>query len=116
MREYFNLIIIIIIGVIVGVILVIIPLLGIERKKDERKLGAYECGFEPYSSGRIKFEVSYYIVAILFLLFDIEIMFILPCVIVYKVVAVSGFLTLVCFLLILTIGFVYEWGKGSLDV
>ena len=85
------------------------------QKPDSEKLSAYECGFEPFEDARIKFDVRFYLVAILFIIFDLEVAFLFPWAVSLGDIGVFGFWSMVVFLGILTIGFVYEWRKGALE-
>ena len=89
-------------------------LLGPNRP-DEQKLSPYECGFEAFGDSRMKFDVRYYLVAILFILFDLEIAFLFPWAMANESLGLVGFATAMIFLVILAVGFVYEWKKGALD-
>jgi NADH-quinone oxidoreductase subunit A len=89
-------------------------LLGVHRP-DSEKLSPYECGFEAFEDARMKFDVRYYLVAILFILFDLEIAFLFPWAIVLRELGMFGFLSMLVFLAILVVGFVYEWKKGALE-
>lgn len=82
---------------------------------DAEKLSAYECGFNPFSDSRVEFDVKFYIVAILFIIFDLEISFLFPFSVCLDSISVSGFYCMLFFLFVLTIGFFYEWKKGALD-
>ena len=82
---------------------------------DKEKLSAYECGFEPFEDARVKFDVRFYLVAILFIIFDLEVAFLFPWAISLSLTGLIGYLSMMIFLLILTVGFVYEWKKGALD-
>ena len=82
---------------------------------DKEKLSAYECGFEPFEDARVKFDVRFYLVAILFIIFDLEVAFLFPWAISLSLIGLVGYLSMMIFLLILTVGFVYEWKKGALD-
>ena len=84
-------------------------------KPDKEKLSAYECGFEPFEDARVKFDVRFYLVAILFIIFDLEVAFLFPWAISLSLTGLIGYLSMMIFLLILTVGFVYEWKKGALD-
>ena len=84
-------------------------------KPDKEKLSAYECGFEPFEDARVKFDVRFYLVAILFIIFDLEVAFLFPWAISLSLIGLVGYLSMMIFLLILTVGFVYEWKKGALD-
>ena len=85
------------------------------RRPDAEKLSAYECGFEAFSDSRMKFDVRYYLVAILFILFDLEIAFLFPWAVALQEIRFAGFMAMMVFLAILVVGFVYEWKKGALD-
>ena len=85
------------------------------HKADPAKNSPYECGFEAFEDARMKFDVRYYLVAILFILFDLEIAFLFPWAVTLKEVGATGFVAVVIFLMILVVGFVYEWKKGALD-
>jgi len=86
-----------------------------QQKPDSEKLSAYECGFEPFEDARRKFDVRFYLVAILFIIFDLEVAFLFPWAIALGDIGMFGFWSMVVFLGILTIGFVYEWKKGALE-
>ena len=115
LAEYFPILLFIIVGLAVGVApLALGKLLGPHRP-DPEKLSPYECGFEPFEDARMKFDVRYYLVAILFILFDLEIAFLFPWATVINDIGFAGFLSMMLFLAILTVGFVYEWMKGALE-
>ena len=85
------------------------------RNPDSEKNSAYECGFEPFESARMKFDIRFYLVAILFLIFDLEVAFLFPWAVGFQYIGSLGFWSMMLFLLILTIGFLYEWKKGALE-
>ena len=85
------------------------------RRPDSAKLSPYECGFEAFEDARMKFDVRYYLVAILFIIFDLEVAFLFPWAVAFKQVGVFGFWSMMVFLGVLTIGFIYEWKKGALE-
>lgn len=119
LEQYFPVLIFLLIGIGVGVALVsagriATGLLGLNRP-DAEKLSPYECGFEAFEDARMKFDVRYYLIAILFILFDLEIAFLFPWAIVIEEVGAFGFVSMMIFLAILTVGFIYEWKKGALD-
>ena len=115
MQEYFPVLLFIIIGSVIGAALLMAGrLLGPNRPYDE-KLSPYECGFEAFGDTRMKFDVRYYLVAILFIMFDLEIAFLFPWAIANGTVGLVGFWTVMVFLVIRTVGFIYEWKKGALD-
>ena len=84
-------------------------------KADPEKVSAYECGFPPFSNARIKFDIRYYLIAILLIIFDLEIAFLFPWALSLKSIGLFGFWSMMVFLLILTVGFIYEWKKGALE-
>ena len=85
------------------------------QNPDPEKLSAYECGFEPFNDSRMEFDVRFYLVAILFIIFDLEIAFLFPWAISLGSIGLYGYISMLIFLFILTIGFIYEWKKGALD-
>ena len=109
--------ILIFLGLAMGLALAIVvaSLIVARQKPDQEKLSAYECGFEPFEDARIKFDVRFYLVAILFIIFDLEVAFLFPWAVSLGNIGLFGFFSMVIFLLILTIGFVYEWKKGALE-
>ncbi len=119
LENYFPILLFIIVGLAVGVgplvaSKVLSGLLG-NDKPDAQKLSPYECGFEAFEDARMKFDVRFYLVAILFILFDLEIAFLFPWAIVLQELGWFGLINMLIFLGILVIGFVYEWKKGALD-
>ncbi|RPH65336.1 MAG: NADH-quinone oxidoreductase subunit A [Burkholderiales bacterium] len=114
-ENYLPVLLFILVGVAVGVgPMVIGKLLGPSRP-DSEKLSPYECGFEAFEDARMKFDVRYYLVAILFILFDLEIAFLFPWAVSLDAIGFFGFVSMMIFLTILVVGFVYEWMKGALD-
>ncbi len=115
LAEYFPILLFILVGLAVGVApMVLGKLLGPSRP-DPEKLSPYECGFEAFEDARMKFDVRYYLVAILFILFDLEIAFLFPWAVALNDIGVAGFVAMMVFLGILVVGFVYEWMKGALE-
>src|SRR5205809_5904623 len=119
LEQYFPILLFIFVGLSVGVALplaggILSRLLGVHRP-DPAKLSPYECGFEAFEDARMRFDVRYYLVAILFILFDLEIAFLFPWAVVINDIGLAGFLSMMLFLAILTVGFVYEWMKGALE-
>jgi NADH-quinone oxidoreductase subunit A len=115
LAEYFPVLLFIVVGTAVGIApMVLGKLLGPSRP-DPEKLSPYECGFEAFEDARMKFDVRYYLVAILFILFDLEIAFLFPWATVINDIGLAGFLSMMLFLGILVVGFVYEWMKGALE-
>ena len=113
--QYLPIIIFIGIAIALASIIVLASLIIARQKPDSEKLSAYECGFEPFEDARIKFDVRFYLVAILFIIFDLEVAFLFPWAVSLGDIGVFGFWSMVVFLGILTIGFVYEWRKGALE-
>jgi len=115
LAEYFPILLFIAVGVAVGVAPMALGKLLAPSRPDPQKLSPYECGFEAFEDARMKFDVRYYLVAILFILFDLEIAFLFPWATVINDIGFAGFLSMMLFLAILTVGFVYEWMKGALE-
>jgi NADH-quinone oxidoreductase subunit A len=119
LENYFPILLFILVGLAVGVAPLILGgglsrLLGVHHP-DSEKLSPYECGFEAFEDARMKFDVRYYLIAILFILFDLEIAFLFPWAVVLREIGFFGFMAMVLFLGILVVGFVYEWMKGALE-
>ena len=115
LAEYFPILLFILVGLAVGVGPVVLGSLLGPHRPDAEKLSPYECGFEAFEDARMKFDVRYYLVAILFILFDLEIAFLFPWAVALKEIGPTGFWAMMVFLAILVVGFVYEWKKGALD-
>jgi NADH-quinone oxidoreductase subunit A len=113
--NYLPLVIFIAVATGLGLALLIAPFIVAHRAPDPEKLSAYECGFNAFDDARMKFDVRFYLVAILFIIFDLEVSFLFPWAIAFKDVGVFGFWAMMVFLGILTIGFIYEWKKGALE-
>ena len=99
----------------IGVLLMVLGFLFGRGEKDAEKLSPYECGFEPFEDSRSKFDVRYYLVAILFIIFDLEIAFLFPWAVSLDVVGGFGLIAMGIFLALLVVGFIYEWKKGALE-
>jgi NADH-quinone oxidoreductase subunit A len=113
--QYLPVLLFIMVGVAVGVVPQVLGRLLGPHKPDSEKNSPYECGFEAFEDARMKFDVRYYLVAILFILFDLEIAFLFPWAVSLKEIGSVGFWAMMIFLGILVVGFVYEWKKGALD-
>jgi NADH:ubiquinone oxidoreductase subunit 3 (subunit A) len=113
--DYLAVFISIIVATILSIVILLLSYILVSQQSDNEKLSAYECGFSPFDDARSKFDVKFYLVAILFIIFDLEVTFIFPWITVLNNIDVLGFWSMVIFLLILTIGFVYEWMKGALE-
>ena len=115
LAEYFPILLFILVGLAVGVAPMVLGKLLGPNRPDPEKLSPYECGFEAFEDARMKFDVRYYLVAILFILFDLEIAFLFPWATVLNEIGFFGFVSMMVFLGILVVGFVYEWMKGALE-
>ncbi len=113
--EYLPIIIFLAIAVGIASAMLIASLLVAKQNPDSEKLSAYECGFEPFADARSKFDVRFYLVAILFIIFDLEVAFLFPWAVALGDIGMFGFWSMMIFLGILTIGFIYEWKKGALE-
>ena len=113
--DYLPVILFILVGAAVGVAPQVLGFVFGPNRPDAAKASPYECGFEAFEDARMKFDVRYYLVAILFILFDLEIAFLFPWAVALKEVGMAGFVAVLIFLTILVVGFVYEWKKGALD-
>jgi NADH-quinone oxidoreductase subunit A len=113
--QYLPVLLFIIVGTLVGIGPMVIGKLLSTSKPDAQKLSPYECGFEAFEDARMKFDVRYYLVAILFILFDLEIAFLFPWAVSLDTIGFVGYLSMMIFLTILVVGFIYEWMKGALD-
>jgi NADH-quinone oxidoreductase subunit A len=114
-EEYINIFIILFVGILIATLIFYVSSLTALKQFYSEKISSYECGFDPFEDTRLQFDVRFYLVGILFIIFDLEIVFIFPWTIVLGEIKNFGFITMFIFLLILTIGFVYEWSKGALD-
>ena len=115
LESYFPILLFLAVGTAVGVVLPLLGKLLAPSRPDPEKLSPYECGFEAFEDARMKFDVRYYLVAILFILFDLEIAFLFPWAIVLQDIGWFGLISMFIFLGILVVGFIYEWKKGALE-
>ena len=115
LENYLPILIFIAIGIAVGVGPILIGFLLAPYRPDSEKNAPYECGFEAFEDSRMRFDVRYYLVAILFIIFDLEIAFLFPWAVVLESIGMFGFIAMLIFLGILVIGFIYEWKKGALE-
>jgi NADH-quinone oxidoreductase subunit A len=114
-ENYFPVLMFIVVGLAFGVVPILAGWLLGPRRPDKEKTSPYECGFDAFGDARMKFDVRYYLVAILFILFDLEIAFLFPWAVVLEEIGLFGFVAMVIFLGILVVGFIYEWVKGALE-
>jgi len=115
LREYVPIVIFLAIAIGMSSVMLIASYIVARQKPDSEKLSAYECGFEAFDDARSQFDVRFYLVAILFIIFDLEVAFLFPWAVALGDIGLFGFWSMVVFLGILTIGFVYEWRKGALE-
>jgi NADH-quinone oxidoreductase subunit A len=115
LREYLAILIFIGIAIGLAVVIVLASFIVARQRPDSEKLSPYECGFEPFADARSKFDVRYYLVAILFIIFDLEVAFLFPWAVSLGAIGIFGFWSMMVFLLVLTVGFIYEWKKGALE-
>ena len=113
--DYLPLVVFIAIAVVIGLALLIAPFLVAYSSPDPEKLSAYECGFNAFDDARMKFDVRFYLVAILFIIFDLEVSFLFPWAVAFSQLGAFGFWSMMLFLGVLTVGFIYEWKKGALE-
>ena len=115
LNNYLTIIIFLAIALILSLGFLLLNFAFSPKNPDPEKLSAYECGFEPFNDSRMEFDIRFYLVAILFIIFDLEIAFLFPWAITLGNIGLFGFFSMMLFLFILTIGFIYEWKKGALD-
>ena len=115
LANYFPILVFLAIGGFIALAMIGGSLLAAKQRPYAEKLSAYECGFEPFDDARRKFDVRFYLVAILFIIFDLEVAFLFPWAISLGDIGMFGFLSMLGFLAVLTVGFIYEWRKGALD-
>lgn len=115
LKNYSSILIFLSASVILSLIIFVLSFLVSQKADDREKLTAYECGFNPFEDSRNEFDVRFYLVAILFLIFDLEISFLFPFIASFHCINFVGLYSMFFFLFILTVGFVYEWQKGALD-
>ena len=115
LADYLPLVIFIGVSLVIGLALLVAPFIVAYSRPDPEKLSAYECGFEPFEDARGRFDVRFYLVAILFIIFDLEVAFLFPWAVSLGNIGLLGFWSMMIFLGVLTVGFIYEWKKGALE-
>ena len=115
LEQYFPILVFLAIAIGLATVMIFLPMVVGRQKPDTEKNSAYECGFEAFGDARGKFDVRFYLVAILFIIFDLEVAFLFPWAISLGTIGVAGFWSMMAFLGVLTIGFIYEWKKGALE-
>ncbi|MFC0250974.1 NADH-quinone oxidoreductase subunit A [Massilia consociata] len=115
LSEYLPVLLFILVGIGVGVMPQVLGRVLAPHRPDAQKLSPYECGFEAFGDARMKFDIRYYLVAILFIVFDLEVVFLVPWAVALKELDSTGFWAVMIFLVLLTVGFIYEWKKGAME-
>ena len=115
LQDYLPLVIFLGVAMLISGALLVAPFVVAYKNPDPEKLSAYECGFNAFDDARMKFDVRFYLVSILFIIFDLEVAFLFPWAVAFDQVGIFGFWSMMIFLGVLTVGFVYEWRKGALD-
>ena len=115
LTDYLSIIIFLLMALLISIGFILINFISSPSNPDPEKLSAYECGFDAFDDSRMEFDVRFYLVAILFIIFDLEIAFLFPWAITLGEIGVFGFWSMMIFLAVLTIGFIYEWKKGALE-
>ena len=113
--DYLPIAVFLAVALVIGMALMAAPFLVAVRNPDPEKVSAYECGFNAFDDARMKFEVRFYLVSILFIIFDLEVAFLFPWAVAFADIGGFGFWSMIVFLAVLTVGFVYEWRKGALE-
>lgn len=115
LSQYLPIVVFLGIALVIGLALLVAPFIVAYKAPDSEKLSAYECGFNAFDDARMKFDVRFYLVAILFIIFDLEVAFLFPWAVAFGEIGLYGYVSMMIFLGILTIGFIYEWKKGALE-
>ena len=113
--DYLPLVVFIAVALAIGLALLIAPFIVAYKQPDPEKLSAYECGFNAFDDARMKFDVRFYLVSLLFIIFDLEVAFLFPWAVSFGKLGAAGFWSMLVFLAVLTVGFAYEWKKGALE-
>ena len=113
--DYLPLVVFIAVALAIGLVLLVMPFVIAYQAPDPEKLSAYECGFNAFDDARMKFDVRFYLVAILFIIFDLEVSFLFPWAVALGDLGLDGYWSMMVFLGVLTVGFIYEWRKGALE-
>jgi len=115
LHEYFPILVFFVIAGGISVAMIAASILVARQRPNTEKLSPYECGFDPFGDARVRFDVRYYLVAILFIIFDLEVAFLFPWAVSLGDIGMFGFWSMIVFLAVLTVGFIYEWKKGALE-
>lgn len=114
-EQYFPILVFIVLGIVFGLVPVSLGAILGPRNPNPAKNAPYECGFDAFEDARMKFDVRFYLIAILFIIFDLEIVFLFPWAVIIDKISLAGFVAMGIFLALLIIGFIFEWGKGALE-
>lgn len=115
LREYLPILVFLGVAVALGLVLILAAVIVAVRNPDPEKTSAYECGFNAFDDARMKFDIRFYLVSILFIIFDLEVAFLFPWAVSFQHIGLLGFWSMMVFLAVLTVGFAYEWKKGALE-
>ena len=115
LAEYFPILVFLVVAGGIAVLMITASYILARQRPDSEKLSPYECGFDPFEDARVRFDVRYYLVAILFIIFDLEVAFLFPWAVSLGDIGIFGFWSMIVFLGVLTVGFAYEWRKGALE-
>jgi NADH-quinone oxidoreductase subunit A len=115
LNDYLPLVIFIAIAAVLSGVLLVVPFVIAYKAPDPEKLSAYECGFNAFDDARMKFDIRFYLVSLLFIIFDLEVAFLFPWAVAFRDIGAFGFWSMIAFLVVLTVGFIYEWKKGALE-
>ncbi|MEL6167966.1 MAG: NADH-quinone oxidoreductase subunit A [Pseudomonadota bacterium] len=115
LREYLPILIFLALAIGLGLVLILAAVVAAPADPDPEKVSAYECGFNAFDDARMKFDVRFYLVSILFIIFDLEIAFLFPWAVAFGEISMTAFWSMIVFLIVLTVGFAYEWRKGAMD-
>jgi NADH-quinone oxidoreductase subunit A len=115
LNDYLPLVIFVAIAGVLSGVLLVVPFVVAYKAPDPEKLSAYECGFNAFDDARMKFDIRFYLVSLLFIIFDLEVAFLFPWAVAFRDIGVFGFWSMIAFLVVLTVGFIYEWRKGALE-
>jgi len=115
LQTYLPLVIFIGVAFAISAVILVAPFVIAVSKPDPEKVSAYECGFDAFDDARMKFDVRFYLVSLLFIIFDLEVAFLFPWAVAFKDIGAFGFWAMMVFLAVLTVGFIYEWRKGALE-
>ena len=115
LAEYLPIVVFLGLAIVLGIVLILAAIVLAVRNPDPEKLSAYECGFNAFDDARMKFDVRFYLVSILFIIFDLEVAFLFPWAVAFQDISMVGFWSMIVFLAVLTVGFAYEWKKGALE-